>query len=753
MLVKVSKDKQKPFVNPFRKDAQHIKALSKFKDNAVDPLLGQTKIYFLETLEKTAFYKDAANMGKIKSFDSLSKVGKIPIKVGDTFRLVKERNDETLTNASLHRDYVSSTLAIKEDGTVFRDYDFHKFLEDKGYERELNDNGSKSEFFFFDSVEQLEKEYEEFTAKKFVKSVVLRTVQHYGLDLLASATTAGALLINFGSCMRSGKTIMSLVHAKRNNCMPVYIGKNLTSQSSADDDNNTYGIVKFMTTVSIHGQDEDTDGELSKKVRKVIDTIVKANVNNQQIILYIDECDDASHTSKSRLIIKQVAEYFHKLGMLFQVVTMSGTRKERGTKILQDLSFMPGKIKELSIEYWEMQILQPEDTVKRNFVSINFFNGNAHNLVNIADALKDREVGHASIASFLKLLLSPTNNFELKDTSKHPHWFLKFCTTAKSPITDLAEYLNTNLAKVAGKEFMYVPINGDTTSSREAQKFCKKVIKDNPTKIVVFLSFGMATTSFSVVPIGNAAVFSDNPITADDTQAFHRGATWETGKEWCNMVYVTTASDNELAYNDVFERELPEGKKQGKLPIFKEILHLNSLIHIESGKSTTPMTILPEYAEMVLDKRAVAQTKVASVMHMLKEHDDIKDIILEVVDPKSGKLKKVFKSGTAKGDTKDPFGVLQNRDQKKKQTGLTVAKQEAIIRAFAMNAVNVPAVAVEQEVKLEEFDFWDEIGVDGDLFEYVCNESEDFKETMETIYRLCKNNESDLQKYLDKTMI
>jgi hypothetical protein len=740
------------YVNPFKKDAQHIKALAKFKDNAVDPLVGQTKIYFLETLEKTAFYKDAANMGKIKSFDSLSKVGKIPIKVGDTFRLVKERNDETLTNASLHRDYVSSALAVKEDGTVFRDYDFHRHLEEKGYERELNDNGRPSEFFFFDSLEQVEQEFAEFTAKRFTKQIVLRTVQHYGLDLLANATAAGALLINFGSCMRSGKTIMSLVHAKRNNCMPVYIGKNLTSQSSADDDNNEYGIVPHMVTASLHGQDEDTDNELSKKAWKVIVKIDAANKDNQKIIIYVDECDDASHTEKSRAIIEQVTKHYYDKGMLFQVITMTGTRKERGRKILQDLSFMPGKVKELSIEYWEMQILQQEDTVKRNFVSINFFQGNAQGLVNIADALKDRTTGHASLASFIKLLLSP-NNFGLKDTRKYPHWFMKFCTTAKSPITDLAKYLNINLSTVAGKEYLYIPINGDTTSSRKAQKFCKKVIEDNPTKIVVFLSFGMATTSFSVVPIGNSAVFSDNPITADDTQAYHRSATWETGKEWCNMVQITTAEPNTVSWNDVFESELPPGPKQGKLPISKEILHLNSLIHVECDQTTKEMTITSEFAEYVLDKRAVAQTRVANVMHMLKEHDDIKDIILECVDPKTGKIKKALKSGTEKGDTFDPFGLLKNRKKKKtKQTGLTVAKQEAILRAFADNAVNVPAVAREQEIALAEFDLWDEVNVDQELFNLVCEQSEDFKETINTIYRLC-DDDSHLQTYLDKFMI
>jgi len=148
MLVKVSKDKQKPFVKPFKKEIQHIKDLQKRSKNVVDPLIGEKKIYFLETVEKTAFYATAENLHKIPSFDSLSKVGKRLIKVGDTQRLVDERNDETLTNASLHRKIVCSTLAIKEDGTTFRDHEFHDFLENKGYERELNDNGNPSEFFF-----------------------------------------------------------------------------------------------------------------------------------------------------------------------------------------------------------------------------------------------------------------------------------------------------------------------------------------------------------------------------------------------------------------------------------------------------------------------------------------------------------------------------------------------------------------------------------------------------------------------------
>ncbi len=709
---------------------EHINKLKNFSLNSNDD--GINKLYFLEVEEKPGM-----------------------IKAGDTHRDVELRNQETMTNASLHRKKGTKPIYVKAEkwnGKSFRDKEFHAHLRKKGYKFEKNDQGNDSEWVMDVTIEQLFEELKEFTRKPVFKAVQLRVVQHYGLELLAKATEEGYKAINFGSCMRSGKTLISLEHARRNNCMPVYIGKNLTSQSSAEEDNNEYNIVPDIVTVSIHGQDEDTDTELSKKSQQTVEKIDAANKGNQKIIIYIDECDDQSHTPKSRAIIKQVAQHYFNKGMLFQVIPMTGTRKERGRKILNDMPFL-GKLKDLSIEYWEMQILQPTDTVQRNFVSINFFQGNAHGLVNIADALKDRTTGHASISSFIKLLLSPTNNFSLKNTSKHPHWFFRFCATEKSPITDLAKYLNSNLNIVNGQEHLYQPVNGDTTNAKEAQKFCKKVIKDNPTKIVVFLSFGMATTSFSVVPIGNAAVFSDNLITADEIQAFHRGATWEEGKEWCNMVHVTTAENiDQLAWNDVFESELPSGPKKGKLPVFKEILHLNSLIHIGCNQSTTTMDITPEWAEKVLDKRAVAQTRVASVMVMLKEHDDIRDIILECVDPKTGKIKKALKSGTAKGGTVDPFDVLKNRQKQKNQSGLTVAKQEAILRAFAENAVNVPAVAREQGVTLEKFDLWEEVNVDQELFKIVCEQSEDFNETISTIYRLCEDD-SHLKTYLDKFMI
>ena len=748
MLVKVSKDKQKPFVNPFKKDERHIKSLTKFKDNLVDPLEGLNKLYLLTVKEKPGL-----------------------IKIGDTHRSVALRNQETCTNASLHRtNPVTFWIAQKDDGSWFRDYDLHNFLTGKEYIREDNDQGNESEWFYI-TEEQFIKEFREFIGKKLFKTVELRTVQHYGLDLLAEATLAGYTKINFGSCMRSGKTIISLTHAKRNNCMPVYIGKNLTSQSSAEADNNEFDIVDFMEKVSINGQDEERDdSELTKRGEDAIASIDKANVMNQNIILYIDECDDSSHTEKSCKIIKQVAKHYYEKGMLFQVIPMTGTRKERGLTILNELDFMPGKNKDLSIEYWEMQILQPEDTVQRNFITVSYFQDYAEGLVNISEALKNHDEGHTSIATFVEAFLRKGSKYGTKKTDVYnaPHYFFKFCVGGKSNdgykkrMAALVDTFNDTLSVIGNKEYLFQPIWGGVTTSTEAQKFCKDVIKKNPGKIVVFVSFGMATTSFSVSSIGTSVVFSDNALGADCVQALHRAATWHKGKEWCNMVHVTTSEGTDLMLNDIYEAELPPGGPKEKQPIFKEILNYNSLIHVDirNGRGILPRVYTGQNVQYILDERAAKRTQTNMMVQTVLNNftGNINNLRPETVakllsiDPKSGKIKMPRKSKTEKGSDYDPHNVKGDKEPKKKTPGMTPSKMESIIRSFVTGVQFVPAVAHEQGIELSDFDFWDEINVDQELYEMVCEDLPEFEDDIDHIYRLCFDD-GRLEKYLEKIVL
>lgn len=697
----------------------HIADLKNYTPS--NELYGIGKTYFLKVVEKPGL-----------------------VKLGDTFRDVAERNAETIINASLHIDgEVVWAISEKYDGTTFRDYEFHEFLEDKGYKRELNEKGNKSEWFYI-TLEQALEEFALFTKKPFYKTYQLRKAQQYVAEQIQDAIDQGYYYINAGLCVRVGKTLLSLDRAKYNNWMPVFIGKNLTSQASARDDNNTYGAVPYMTTVSIHGNDYELDDGDSAIVAKVIKMIDDANEKDQQLVFFVDEVDDASHTQRSRAVIVPVIEHYRKNGKFACIICMSGTRIHRGEKILKDLT--DGPIKNIALEYFEMQLLQPDTTVNRNYRHISYYTDSG-TLSNISDAFKNVQQGHASIATCLSNLLG-TNKFQLKLDPQFPHWFVKFATVGKTNANAFAKFMNRNYSVIENKEYYYSTINGDYTNSDQAQNYCKKIIQDNPNKTCVFISQGMATTSFSVNSIGNSVVFTDNEITSDDIQALHRSATWSEGKTDCNMVVVTTNDSRDLSFADIFEQETRMAEtKEEKVTILKTLLDNNSMIHFHEATGFTPVVITEDVAERVIDKKQQAQTKISSIAAMLLEVDD--DIQEKIFTVQQGKKATSKKAKGAKGDKYDPFGFGDQTKNNNYSDELSESKKAQIMRAFAENSVLVPALAREQGTTIEEFTYWKELGFNKELFFEVYNSCSQFKERIDTVYGLCEDIEYLLENYID----
>jgi len=705
----------------------HLRELKDYK--APDMLQGVNKIYFLEVIEKPGL-----------------------VKIGDTHRLVEQRNKETTTNASLHKSRpVTWTVAEKFNGAVFRDKSFHTYLEKKGYVRELNDQGEKSEWFFI-TLEQALFEFGEFTKKPVYKSVELRPAQHYLLSKLQEAHDQGYQYINAGFCVRVGKTIISLTDALRNEWMPVYIGKNLSSQSSAETDNAEYGIVPEMLTQSLHGVDELEEGELSKKTKEIIRNIDKTNLGKKKLFFVVDEVDDASHTKQSRDIITPVVEHYKAKGTFGCIVTMSGTRIYRGEKILKELT--DGPIKSISLEYYEMQILQPETTCRRNFRHISFYADGKDGLMNISDAMKNKDQGHRSLATIIEKLLG-TNNFEFVVDPDAPHWFVKFSTVGKDNANGLVRYLNRHHAVIEHREHYFAAINGDVTSSKEAQEYCKDIIGQNPGKICVFITQGMATTSFSVAGIGNSVVFTDNELTADDVQALHRSATWKEGKTDCNMLVVTTNDSMEHSFDDIFEDEIKMAKTRAdKIDIYKELLQNNSMVHYTvNGTSVRPVKITEQNADKFVDSKLKAMTKIASLVNVLVDLDQ--EVIDTILGSINGTKNTSKKSQTEKANTFDPFGHGGKNTKSKNTSDDTVSskQKEKILRAFAENSVNVPAIAREQGITIENFQFWDEVGVPKELFFDVYNSSWMFKDRIDSIFNLCEDENYLIENYVSKLTI
>ena len=442
---------------------------------------------------------------------------------------------------------------------------------------------------------------------------------------------------------------------------------------------------------------------------------------NKDFVFYIDEVDDSSHTKKSRDIIVPVIEHFKKTGRFALIKTMSGTRVYRGEKVLRELAGNDA-IKEISLEYYEMQILQPESTCRREFRHISFYSENADGLTNISDAMKNKDNGHKSLATVIERLLG-TNNFEFTVDPNFPHWFIKFSTVGKDNANALVRYLNRNYSLIEHKEHHYAGINGDVTSSRKAEDYCKKIIDDNPNKICVFITQVMATTSFSVTGLGTSVVFTDNELTADDIQALHRSVTWTEGKEYGNQIVITTNDSMEHSFDDIFEDETKVAKTRAdKIAIYRELLNNNSMVHFTiSGNSVRPVRITQENADKVIDQKAKAMTQIASIMNVI--HDLDEEILDHILLTVSGKKNSTMKSSSTK---------------------------EKILRAFVEASVYVPAVAREQGTDLENFDFWAEIGVSKELFFDVYNSSWMFKDRIDSIYNLCENEKYLVQNYISK---
>jgi hypothetical protein len=715
---------------------EHLDKLKSFKPTYSD--VGVNKLYFLEVDEKP-------NM----------------VKVGDTRRDVVVRNQETMTNASLHRKKGTKptwVIAKKWDNSVYRDKEFHAFLRRKGYEFDTNNQDNNSEWVLNVTVEQLLTELSEFTGKPEYKVVELRPAQQYVITQLQEALDTGHQHNNAGICVRLGKTIATLTFAANNNCMPVYLGKNLTSQSSAEADNAEYGIVPQMLTQSLHGVDELGDDGLSKLTKQIIDNIDQANTNNKEIVFIIDEVDDASHTKQSCSISVPIFNHYKQNGKFKCLITMSGTRIYRGERVLRQVT--DGPIKELSLEYYEMQILQPDTTCRRNFRHISFYSENAYGLLNVSDAMKNRDTGHKSLATIIKKLLG-TNNFGFTVNDNFPHWFIKFSTVGKDNANAFVKFLNRNYSIIENKEYYFTAINGKFTTNKQAQDYCKDIIKKQPDKICVFITQGMATTSFSVAEIGNSVVFTDNQVTSDDVQALHRSATWVEGKPECNMILVTTNDSKELSFDDIFEEETKiASSREEKVEIYKELLNNNSMVHfMVNGTSVLPVKITEQNVELFIDKKMKSMTKIASIMMVLNELDeDLINIILDTVDGRRNTSKK---SNSARPSKFDPFGELNNvihltevdnETSAKNVIGhqMTSSQREKILRAFAESAVTVPAIAREQETTIDEFEYWGNLNISKELFFDVYNASTAFKDRIDAIYNLCSDGRYLVENYISK---
>jgi hypothetical protein len=249
-------------------------------------------------------------------------------------------------------------------------------------------------------------------------------------------------------------------------------------------------------------------------------------------------------------------------------------------------------------------------------------------------------------------------------------------------------------------------------------------------------------------------VFTDNELTADDTQALHRSATWGEGKTDCNMVVVTTNDSKEYLFDDIFEDEIKIAKTRGeKIEIYKELLNNNSMIHFHEAHGFRPVVVTQERAEDVIDKKMKSMTKIASIMGVVNDLDE--EIINNILSTVANNKNTSKNSGSIKPGKFYPFGKPNKKNLSNKQSNgeVSLKEKERILRVFVENAVNVPAIAREQETTIEEFKFWNELNISKELFFNVYNSSWVFKDRIDAIYNLCNDNDYLIENYINKLTV
>ena len=140
-------------------------------------------------------------------------------------------------------------------------------------------------------------------------------------------------------------------------------------------------------------------------------------------------------------------------------------------------------------------------------------------------------------------------------------------------------------------------------------------------------------------------------------------------------------------------------------------------------------------------------------MGVVKELDE--DLIGDILSNVTSNTNTSKRSGSDKPDNFDPFGDTGNKPSSKKRINdeLSKSEKEKILRAFAENSVNVPAIAREQETTINEFEYWNELGVSRELFFNVYNSSWAFKDRIDAIYNLCSDEKYLIENYINRVTV
>ena len=361
------------------------------------------------------------------------------------------------------------------------------------------------------------------------KTLVLRPWQEIAVNQMFTENKDYILL-----CLapRFGKTLAILEYVKRliedgqytkEQVYLVPLSKNLSSNASFVVDYDDFGYVQHFNILK--------DISLFKNEEKIMEKLKSELPDDAVIIPVTDEADLASNTQIS---ITKIEEIKSKYNVGKQIV-MTGTGLGKAAKILQGIPM--DNICYVHMTYTDMLGIGG-DVVKRNIVNVQYNVAEFdQDILNIRQSFSDAK-HYQSLSEYLynwTLDSGYEMNYNLQSTEA-VMVFIK--TKTKKNLKDFSEVFYNNYSD----ECEVMVITGDFTTNGKAQKQVKQELhtmkQNNNTKRLIIFSNGMASRSFSVSKIYRTILFGDNLLSYADLQAMSRSLTFESGKEYADIIRI-----------------------------------------------------------------------------------------------------------------------------------------------------------------------------------------------------------------------
>lgn len=538
-----------------------------------------------------------------------------------------------------------------------------------------------------------------------------------------------------GLAPRFGKTLTILDYLKQKVLSGEYskeelwlvpTSKNLSSNSSVENDYNDFGFIQYFNLVEGLSLFKDED--------KIIEKLKSTLSKNSKIVLLTDEADSASHTTISVEKIQLIKDNFN----IVEQIVMTGTGIGKATKIFKEIS--TDDIHYHYRPYSEM-VEMGDRVTKRNIINLQYDitkDFGDEKVLNIRQTANN-PLNHPQLAEYIgdltvnplveKMMnLQPTEIvmvFIRPDKNKFLH-----------QLVDVYENMYSDKVKCM------ILTRQNQQSNRDAEKNVKKTYNDmkkvgDNRKLIVFSTGDIGSRSFSVSKIYREINFCDTELTSATLQEFARALTWEDNKDVADIIRVGFTDMNLAEELYLMENQTSPDYSPKSYSSARRYLMCNSFSNwkVSNGewdeKVLVPNGVDDEVIGKFLDKVSKFTDNTKYIMTRVSNEGLIVDADsakkgskskTKVVDTSANKGKKIQTTKTKNGINK-----LKKADERRLEQYINISRC-------------IPSIAFIHGIEtIQDFlksGHWSKyLDISQELFEQNYNESEEFKGIVNGLFR------------------